>query len=243
MKPRNRHRWSLLTAVAIGVLPMLVWIGATQATERGWKPVIVTGSLPPEQPQSSRSRTPRKSSQSQPVDTAAAPATDVKPTQMPAASNRAPVERPRGVTAAELSPAQQYCTNIADAAADARFAWQKKALEDTELEIEKRIAKLEAKTAEYQRWLARRDEFAKRAQESLVGIYTRMRPDAAALQLAASDEETAAAVLLKLDTRTSSAILAEMEPNQAARLAMIMSGAGKIQPASNTRAVTDGKRS
>lgn len=228
----------------MGALLALAWTSSTAATERGWKPVIVTGSLPPEQPQSSRSRTPRKSSE--PVDTAAAPAAEAKPTQMPAAVSRPAVERPRGgvtVTATELSPAQQYCSNIADAAADARFAWQKKALADVEQEIEKRIARLEAKTAEYQRWLARRDEFAKRAQENLVGIYTRMRPDAAALQLAATDEETAAAVLIKLDTRTSSSILAEMEPNQAARLTMIMSGAGRVQPASNARAVADGKRS
>ena len=38
------------------------------------------------------------------------------------------------------SAARQYCVNIANAAADARFAWQKKTLADTEQELEKRIA-------------------------------------------------------------------------------------------------------
>ena len=81
-----------------------------------------------------------------------------------------------------------------------------------EQEIAKRIALLEAKTAEYQKWLARRDEFSKKAQRDRVRIYARMRPDAAAVQLAALDEETAAAVLTKLEPRAASAILNEMEP-------------------------------
>ena len=39
------------------------------------------------------------------------------------------------------------------------------------------------------------------------------------------DEETAAAVLLKLEPRTASLILNEMEPTQAARLTAIIGGA------------------
>ena len=101
-------------------------------------------------------------------------------------------------------PADDYCANIANPAADARFAWQKKMLADMEQEIAKRIALLEEKTAEYQKWLARRDEFSKKANETVLRIYARMRPDAAAAQLAALDEETAAAVLTKLEPRTAS---------------------------------------
>ena len=44
--------------------------------------------------------------------------------------------------------AREYCLNIADAAVDARFAWQKKTLADLEQEIAKRVELLEAKTAE-----------------------------------------------------------------------------------------------
>ena len=111
---------------------------------------------------------------------------------------------------ADARSAREYCLNIADAAADARLAWQKKTLADLEQEIAKRVELLEAKTAEYQRWLARRDEFSKKAHESVVTIYARMKPDAAAAQLVAMDEETAAAVLTKLDPRNASAILNEM---------------------------------
>jgi flagellar motility protein MotE (MotC chaperone) len=130
--------------------------------------------------------------------------------------------------AADARSPREYCVNIADAAADARLAWQKKTLADLEQEIAKRVELLEAKTAEYQRWLARRDEFSKKAQEIVVTIYSRMRPDAAAAQLVAMDEETAAAVLTKLDPRSASAILNEMDPAQAARLAGTISGAANV---------------
>ena len=146
--------------------------------------------------------------------------TAATPAQPPHARRR----RPRRT----LRLAREYCLNIADAAADARFAWQKKVLADLEQEIAKRVELLEAKTAEYQRWLARRDEFSKKAQESVVTIYARMRPDAAAAQLVAMDEETAAAVLTRLDPRNASAILNEMEATQAARLTATISGAANV---------------
>lgn len=128
-------------------------------------------------------------------------------------------------------PADDYCSSITSAAADARFAWQKKTIADLEQELAKRVAALEEKTAEYQKWLARRDEFSKKANETLLQIYSRMRPDAAAAQLASLDEETAASVLVKLEPRRASLILNEMETTQAVRLTATISGAGKIAPA------------
>ena len=103
---------------------------------------------------------------------------------------------------------------------------------------------LEAKTAEYQKWLARRDEFSKRAQETVVTIYARMKPEAAAAQLVAMDEETAAAVLTKLDPRNASAILSEMEATQAARLAATIAGAANVNlPGRAVKSQTGDKRS
>lgn len=125
--------------------------------------------------------------------------------------------------------AQQYCFNIADAAKDARYAWQKKTLADIELELNKRIALLDARTAEYQKWLARRDEFIRNAEENVVKIMSGMRPDAAAVQLALMNEEAAAAVIAKLNTRNASAVLNEMEPSKAAKLTMIITGATKLK--------------
>jgi flagellar motility protein MotE (MotC chaperone) len=157
-----------------------------------------------------------------------------KPAQQPgSAGGEAAPERTQKAMdagAAEASAAQQYCANIADAAADARFAWQKKTLAEIQHELDKRIARLEAKTAEFQSWLARRDEFSKKAHEGLVKIYSSMRPDAAASQLVAMDEETAAAVLTKLNPRNASAILNEMPAAQAARLTGTIAGAARVTP-------------
>jgi flagellar motility protein MotE (MotC chaperone) len=118
--------------------------------------------------------------------------------------------------------ANQYCANIADAAADARFAWQKQTLAGLEKEIEERIKVLERKRAEYEEWLRRRNEFLAKADESIVAIYSRMRPDAAALQLANMNDETAAAILAKLNPRNASAVLNEMEPARAAQLTNLL---------------------
>jgi flagellar motility protein MotE (MotC chaperone) len=123
------------------------------------------------------------------------------------------------------SVAETYCANIADKAADARFFAQKKQIEELQKQLNERAAALDAKIAEYRKWVQRRDEFAKRAEEQLVQIYARMRPDAAALQLAAMDEETAAALITRLKMRNASAILNEMPPDKAARLSGIIAGA------------------
>lgn len=125
------------------------------------------------------------------------------------------------------SKGNQYCTNIADAAADARFALQKQALADMEKEIEGRLKVLEAKRAEYEEWLRRRNEVLEKADETIVLIYSRMRPDAAALQLTNMDEEIAAAVIAKLNPRVASAVLNEMEPARAAQLANVITDAPK----------------
>ncbi|MCL4765799.1 MAG: hypothetical protein KJZ80_06185 [Hyphomicrobiaceae bacterium] len=154
-----------------------------------------------------------------------------------------PVRKPAEARPAAPGLAQDYCISIADAAADARFAWQKQTLSEMEKELEGRIAVLEKRTAEYREWLARRDAFASKAQATLVRIYARMRPDAAASQLAAMDEETAAAVLTKLDPRNASAILNEMPPGPAVRLTTTIAGAAKVTPESGTAPATGGGKS
>ncbi len=128
--------------------------------------------------------------------------------------------KPRG-------PGEQYCSNIANAASDARFAWQKQTLVETEKQVKERLEELNAKITEYQKWLARRDEFSRKAEATITNIYAKMKPDAAAQQLAVLDEETAAAVITKLNPRVASALMAEMDPKQAARLTAIISASGK----------------
>ena len=120
-----------------------------------------------------------------------------------------------------------FCTNIKDVASEARAAFRLKKLKEVEKQIEDRIAALEEKSQEIKSWLERRENFIEKAQSQLVDIYKLMRPDAAALQISALDEMTAAAILLKLKPRTASTILNEMDPKMAARLASFVSYAAK----------------
>jgi flagellar motility protein MotE (MotC chaperone) len=167
-------------------------------------------------------------------------------TALPAAAKDVPMPVPRpaeltvkapqtgepGYTAVEQramsEEVRQYCVNITNAAADARFAWQTATLQNLQLQVEESVAALEAKRAEYETWLARREKFLNQAKEDVVAIYSRMRPDAAAVQLAAMDDETAAAVLAKLKARSSSAILNEMDPARAAQLTNALAGAAGL---------------
>lgn len=123
-----------------------------------------------------------------------------------------------------LDTALAYCTNLSDAAADARFAHKAAKLAELEAQVDARLAALEEKRAEYQEWLQKRERFLGMARESLVSIYSGMRPDAASEQLAAMDELTAAAIVARLAPRTASAVLNEMATEKAARLASIMAG-------------------
>lgn len=120
--------------------------------------------------------------------------------------------------------ALQYCSNLGDAATNTRFALQARALEEMRGKLEEQIAALETKRAEYEAWLKRREEFAAQAEASVIAIYSQMRPDAAALQIAVMDPGAAAAILAKLPPRTASAILNEMEPVVAAQLTATIAG-------------------
>lgn len=142
-----------------------------------------------------------------------------------AAAETLPIE---STTSAPASDAEKFCANIADAAKDARFAWEAKTLKDLKAEVETVTAALEAKRAELQEALTRREEFQKLAEKSVVDIYSRMRPEAAAAQLAALDERIAAAVLIKLNSRTASAILGEMDVPRAVSLAQLISSGGEL---------------
>jgi flagellar motility protein MotE (MotC chaperone) len=124
--------------------------------------------------------------------------------------------------------AERYCANIIDEAQDARFAWQAKTIADMEKELDKRIALLNEKSAELKSWIERREEFLKLANDGLVEIYSTMRADAAAPQLAAMNEVTAAAIVMKLPPKVASAVLAEMEADKAARMTATIAGAGRM---------------
>ncbi|MGE0500358.1 MAG: MotE family protein [Rhizobiaceae bacterium] len=129
--------------------------------------------------------------------------------------------------AAEATEIERFCSNIADAARDRRYAMQAAELKQLQSEVDKRIATLESKRAEYEDWLKRREEFLARAEDTVVKIYSKMKPDAAAERLAELRVEVAAGILMKLDTRQAGTILNEMERKAAATLTGIMVSASR----------------
>ena len=110
----------------------------------------------------------------------------------------------------------------------AQIAQQTRNLESAKKEIDDRIALLAAKAELLKSWMKLREDFAAHATDSLVQIYSRMKPDLAAAQLAAMDEMTSAAIISKLSPKASSLILAEMEAAKAARLSSVIAGAGEL---------------
>lgn len=122
---------------------------------------------------------------------------------------------------------ERFCGNIVDAARDRRYSLQAAELAQLQKDVDARIVLLEAKRAEYEEWLARREKFMLNAQENVVEIYRKMKPDAAASQLGELRAEIAASILMKLDARVSSVILNEMETKAAAALTHIMVSAAR----------------
>lgn len=115
-----------------------------------------------------------------------------------------------------------YCENTADATAEARIAWQTWKLLALQDSLKQQLEALEKKRAQFQEWVERRNKILAAVEDHVVSIYSRMRPDAAAEQLATLDLDIAVAVLSKLKPRDASAILNEMEPARAAQLAQSM---------------------
>ncbi|WP_246485671.1 MotE family protein [Aminobacter carboxidus] len=137
----------------------------------------------------------------------------------------APVEA--AVPPVEQSEVERFCSNIADAARDRRYQLQAEELKKLQAEVDKRIALLEERKTEYETWLKRREVFLARAEEGVVQIYSRMKPDAAAERLAVMNVDLAAAIMMKLDARKASVILNEMESKVAAELTRIIASAAR----------------
>jgi flagellar motility protein MotE (MotC chaperone) len=125
------------------------------------------------------------------------------------------------------SEVERFCSNIADAARDRRYALQAAELKQLQTEVDNRIKALEEKRNEYETWLKRREVFLARAEEGVVNIYAGMKPDAAAERLAIVDVNLAAAILMKLESRKAGVILNEMDQKAAAKLTGIMASAAR----------------
>jgi flagellar motility protein MotE (MotC chaperone) len=140
----------------------------------------------------------------------------------PAATETPPAEATAVDNATEV---EKFCTGIADAARDRRYALQAMELRKLQEDVDKRIKLLDDKRAEYESWMKRREEFLAKAEDNVVKIYSAMKPDAAAERLAVLDAKLAAGILMKIETRKAGVILNEMDSKAAAALTSIMAAA------------------
>ena len=120
------------------------------------------------------------------------------------------------------APAGDFCTNIRDDAQERRYALKMKELNALKAEVEARIVALENKRAEVEAWQKKRDQFADLAGTSLVEIYSKMRPDAAAGRLEMLEPMLAAAIVLKMNRRRASVIMNEMSAEKAASITQVI---------------------
>jgi flagellar motility protein MotE (MotC chaperone) len=120
---------------------------------------------------------------------------------------------------------EKFCTNIADPARDQRYLLQKQELTKLQADVDDRIKLLEARKAEYEDWLKRRNDFLEKADAGLIDIYKTMKPDAAAPRMEEMNPLIAAAIIMKLPARQSGLILSEMDPKKAGVISTIMSSA------------------
>ena len=144
-----------------------------------------------------------------------------------AKSTKAPATAAATASPPDTKAAQAFCLAIADRAADVRNAWQAQKISELEARLKERIDEFDARRKDYQQWAARQDEARRKAEDGVVAIFAKMRPDAAASQLSAMDDAVAAAVLAKLSARTASVILNEITPAKAARIADAISGGAR----------------
>ncbi len=121
--------------------------------------------------------------------------------------------------ATAIPGAQENCANVAASAEAVRIERRRQQLASLEKEIATRLAALDEKREELRKLLERLDAFERKTSDSLVGLYARMKPEAAAAQLAQLDDDIAAALMLQLKSKISSSILAEMEASRGAALA------------------------
>jgi flagellar motility protein MotE (MotC chaperone) len=132
-------------------------------------------------------------------------------------------------------PTDDYCANIADLAADTRYALQMKTLEILQKQIDKKIILLEAKRAESEEFLKKKDEAIKGTQKGLIDIFAKMKPDVAAAQFEILDVETSASILKQLNARVASTILNEMKTPIAAAITIKMAEpVSEAKPGSGT---------
>lgn len=119
--------------------------------------------------------------------------------------------------------AEKYCASIGTNTTQAANLLREQQLRELETQIEQRIKELDAKRAQVQQLIDKSEAIFSKADQSLIDLYSKMKPDAAASQIAKLDDDIAVALLVHVKTKEMSAIMDEMEPERGAVLAKKLS--------------------
>lgn len=122
-----------------------------------------------------------------------------------------------------LKAQREYCANIAAAAEELRLERRRKELAELEKEVDVRLQALEKRQNELRATLDRLDAFEHKASEALVALYSGMKPESAAAHFSQLDDDVAAALILRMKSKISSPILAEMDAMRGAALVKVIS--------------------
>ena len=135
------------------------------------------------------------------------------------------IAAPRPPAVDGVKGVENFCGAVAASAASTRLAWQEERIKSLQAQMVVKLAELDAKEAEVRDWVTRREQLLANASQNLTAIYAKMKPEQAAAQLQAMDDDTATALLLKLKPAVASAVMSEMDPAHAARLSDLLTGA------------------
>jgi flagellar motility protein MotE (MotC chaperone) len=112
-----------------------------------------------------------------------------------------------------------FCKAVNRSAENELMIWQTQRLETLRAEIEIKLQDLDARQKIIEQAEERQKIESAGLASKLVAIIAKMRPDAAAAQIAEMPDATAARIIARLDPKSASLILNEVTPAKAARIA------------------------
>lgn len=122
-----------------------------------------------------------------------------------------------------------YCDAIVDEAREQRYAIKHAEIETMARLLQDRIEVAKTQSAALEKWVRRREDFAKQATAKIVEIYANMRPEASATRLQKLDVNLAASILLAISPRQASPILNEMDEKTAATITAVMAASARAE--------------
>ncbi len=124
--------------------------------------------------------------------------------------------------------AQDYCAAFAKEAESAHDSRQKMELDALNETLDKKLAEINDKTAQLEKWVSQREAIMATATTSVLKIYEAMDPIVASQELAKLDLVGSSSIIRKLKPKIASDILKEMPSATAARIVAIISSEANL---------------